>query len=45
VTVDTTDASRDCVDLYRGDPEARARSLNRIQRAAPMVLAAMEPNR
>ena len=39
--VNTADASRDDSHLYRGDREALAESLDRIQRAASMILAAL----
>jgi hypothetical protein len=41
VGLHTADASRDYIHLYRGDREALARSLDRIQRAASMILAAI----
>jgi antirestriction protein ArdC len=41
VGLDTANASRDYIHLYRGDREALARSLDRIQRAASMILAAV----
>ena len=37
----TADASRDYIHLYRGDREALAGSLERIQRAASVILAAV----
>jgi len=42
VGLDTVDASRDYIHLYRGDREALARSLDRIQRAASTVLATLD---
>jgi hypothetical protein len=42
VGLDTADASRDYIHLYRGDREALARSLDRIQRAASTILAALD---
>jgi hypothetical protein len=41
VGLNTSDASRDYILLYRGDREALAGSLNRIQRAASVILAAV----
>ena len=41
VGLDTSDASRDYIHLYRGDREALSGSLNRIQRAAAVILAAV----
>ena len=41
VGLHTSDASRDYILLYRGDREALARSLDRIQRAASVILAAV----
>jgi len=41
VGLDTSDASRDYIHLYRGDREALSGSLNRIQRAASMILNAI----
>jgi len=43
VGLNTADASRDYLHLYRGDREALAGSLTRIQRAASMILAAVGP--
>jgi hypothetical protein len=40
VGLNTADAGRDDSHLYRGDREALAASLNRIQRAASMILTA-----
>ncbi len=37
----TSDASRDYIHLYRGDREALSGSLDRIQRAASVILAAV----
>ena len=37
----TCDASRDYIHLYRGDREAPASSLDRIQRAASVILPAV----
>src|ERR1700688_4648838 len=42
VGLNTSSASRDQLHLYRGDREALAGSLDRIQRAASMILAAVE---
>ena len=39
--LNTSDASRDYILLYRGDCEALAGSLDRIQRAASLILAAV----
>lgn len=39
---DATDASRDYIHLYNGDGDALSRSLQRIQRTAARVLAALE---
>jgi hypothetical protein len=36
--LDTADASRDYIQLYRGSREALAESLERIQRAASVIL-------
>jgi hypothetical protein len=41
VGLDTADASRDYIHLYRGDSEALGGSLDRIQRAASVILAAV----
>ena len=41
VGLDTSDASRDYIHLYRGDREALAGSLDRIQRAASLILNAI----
>jgi predicted component of type VI protein secretion system len=41
VGLHTSEASRDYILLYRGDREALAGSLNRIQRAASLILAAV----
>ena len=41
VGLNTSDASRDYILLYRGDREALAGSLDRIQRAASVILAAI----
>jgi len=38
VGLDTSDASRDYILLYRGDREALSGSLDRIQRAASLIL-------
>ena len=38
VGLNTADASRDYIHLYRGDREALARSLDRVQRAASVIL-------
>ena len=39
IGLDVTDAARDYIHLYRGDGEALAESLGRIQRTAAAVLA------
>src|SRR5205823_6235280 len=41
VGLDTAQASRDYIHLYRGDSEALAQSLDRIQRAAAVILTAV----
>ena len=41
VGLDTSDASRNYIHLYRGDREALAGSLDRIQRAASVILKAV----
>ena len=41
VGLNTSDASRDYIHLYRGDREALAGSLDRIQRAASVILTAV----
>jgi antirestriction factor ArdC-like protein len=41
VGLDTSDASRDYIHLYRGDRESLSGSLARIQRAAALILAAV----
>ena len=41
VGLNTTDASRDYIHLYRGDREALSASLDRIQRAASVILTAV----
>jgi len=41
VGLDTSDASRDYIHLYRGDRAALSGSLDRIQRAASAILAAV----
>ena len=41
VGLSTADASRDYIHLYRGDREALAKSLERIQRAASVILGAI----
>jgi len=41
VGLDTADASRDYIHLYRGDREALSNSLVRIQRAASVILSAV----
>jgi hypothetical protein len=41
VGLNTSDASRDYILLYRGDREALAGSLDRIHRAASVILAAV----
>ncbi len=42
IGLDTGDASRDYIHLYRGDREALARSLGRIQRVASTILTSLE---
>jgi hypothetical protein len=42
VGFNTADASRDYIHLYRGDREALADSLNRIQRAASAILTVVD---
>jgi hypothetical protein len=41
VGLNTSDSSRDYIHLYRGDREALAASLDRIQRAASVILTAV----
>jgi hypothetical protein len=41
VGLDTSDASRDYIHLYCGDREGLSGSLDRIQRAASVILAAV----
>ena len=41
VGLNTSDASRDYIHLYRGDREALASSLDRIQRATSVILTAV----
>ena len=41
VGLDTREASRDYLHLYHGDREALTRSLDRIQRAASVILTAV----
>jgi hypothetical protein len=41
VGLNTSDASRDYILLYRGDREALSGSLDRIQRAASVILKAV----
>ena len=41
VGLNTSDASRDYIHLYRGDREALSSSLDRIQRAASVILKAV----
>ena len=41
VGLNTSDASRDYIHLYRGDREALSASLDRIQRAASVILTAV----
>jgi len=45
VGLDTADASRDYIHLYRGDREALSHSLVRIQHTASCILSAIEPTR
>ena len=42
IGLDAGDSSRDYLHLYRGDREALAQSLDRIQRAASVILRALE---
>lgn len=42
VGLDVADAARDYIHLYRGDSAALAQSLDRIQRTASTILAALE---
>lgn len=42
VGLDTTDSSRDYIHLYRGDREALAQSLTRVQQTASAILHAIE---
>jgi hypothetical protein len=42
VGLNTSDASRDYIHLYRGDREALASSLDRIQSAASVILTAID---
>jgi hypothetical protein len=42
VGIDTAEASRDYIHLYRGDRAALAESLERIQHSAAMILQALE---
>jgi hypothetical protein len=41
VGIDTSDASRDYIHLYRGDREALSASLDRVQHAASIILKAV----
>jgi hypothetical protein len=41
VGLNTSEAARDYIHLYRGDSQALAASLNRIQRAAAVILTAV----
>jgi hypothetical protein len=41
VGLNTTDSSRDYIFLYRGDSEALASSLDHVQRAPSVILAAI----
>ena len=43
VGLNTADASRDYIHLYRGDRDALARSLDRVQRAAAVILTVVGP--
>lgn len=43
VGLNTSDASRDYIHLYRGDRDALASSLDRIQRAASTILTVVRP--
>jgi N-terminal domain of anti-restriction factor ArdC len=45
VGLNTSDSSRDYIHLYRGDREALAASLDRIQRAASLILTAVSAGR
>ncbi len=42
VGLDTSDSSRDYIHLYRGDREALAQSLTRVQQTASAILRAIE---
>ena len=42
VGLNTSDSSRDYIHLYRGDREALAQSLTRVQQTASAILRAME---
>ncbi len=42
VGLDVTDAARDYIHIYRGDSTALAQSLDRIQRTASIILAAID---
>jgi len=42
VGLNTADASQDYIHLYRGDREALADSLNRVQRAASAILTVFD---
>jgi hypothetical protein len=42
IGLDVTDAARDYIQLYRGDGEALCESLDRIQRTASIILAAID---
>ena len=43
VGLNTSDASRDYIHLYRGDRDALSGSLDRIHRAASVILTAVSP--
>jgi hypothetical protein len=45
VGLNTSDSSRDYIHLYRGDREALAASLDRIQRAVSLILTAVSAGR
>ena len=42
VGLNTSDASRDYIHLYRGDRDALAQSLTRVQQTAAAILRAIE---
>lgn len=44
VGLDTTDSSRDYIHIYRGDREALAQSLTRVQQTSSAILQAIGSN-